>query len=538
MVTILPPLALSLHRKVTINFSLPKIKKNQNQKQKQSQQKKTHQNKINKTSLSFPRSSPTPLLITQKSYPKTKLEALEAIVKELEALAKNGKNIEIEIFASLLETCYQLRSTEHGVRIHHLIPPNLLRRNEGLSSKLLRLYASCGYVEDAHEVFDQMSKRKNTSAFAWNSLISGYTELGQYEDALALYFQMEEEGIEPDRFTFPRVLKACGGIGSIKIGMAVHRHVVRTGFSDDGFVLNALVDMYAKCGDIVKARKVFDQISSRDSVSWNSILTGYIHHGLFVEAVNIFFRMLKEGYRPDSVAVSAILSSLPSMEHGLQIRGWAIRQGIEWNLAIANSLIVFYSKHGELNQACLVFDQMPERDIVSWNSILSAHSKDPKALVYFEQMENDGALPDNVTFVSLLSTCAHLGLVNDGEKLFSIMTNKYGIKPIMEHYGCMVNLYGRAGLIKEAYNMIVDGMAFEAGPTVWGALLYACYLHKNVEVGEAAAERLFDLEPDNERNFEFLMKIYGDADRLEDVERVRRMMVDRGLDLEDFLQKL
>ncbi|PON89463.1 Tetratricopeptide-like helical domain containing protein [Trema orientale] len=528
MVTILPPLASSLHRRVTINFSLPKSKRIQ--KHKQSQQKQIHQNKNSKTSLSYPRSYPTPLLITQKSYPQTKLEALDRVIKELEASAKNGIYIGIDIFASLLETCCEVRSIEHGVRIHRLIPPNLLRRNEGLSSKLLRLYASCGYVEDAQQVFDQMSKRKNISAFAWNSLISGYTELGQYEDALALYFQMEEEGVEPDMFTFPRVLKACGGIGSIQIGMAVHRHVIRLGFSDDGFVLNALVDMYAKCGDIVKARRVFDQIGSRDPVSWNSILTGYLHHGLLLEALVIFHRMLQEGYRPDSVAVSAILSRVTSLKLGVQIHGWTVRQGMEWNLSIANSLIVLYSKHGELARARQVFNQMPERDVVSWNSIISAHSKDPKALVCFEQMENAGALPDNITFVSLLSTCAHLGLVNDGEKLFSIMTNKYGLRPIMEHYGCMVNLYGRAGLVEEAYSMIVERMEFEAGATVWGALLYACCLHTNVEVGEAAAERLFDLEPDNERNFELLMKIYGNAGRMEDMERVRRMMVDRGLD--------
>ncbi|XP_062092138.1 pentatricopeptide repeat-containing protein At4g25270, chloroplastic-like [Humulus lupulus] len=522
MATILPPLALSFHRRVTINFSPSKNKKSQKQK---------HQNKNSKTSLSFPKSYPTPLLTAQKSYPRTKLEVLDAVVKELEASAKNHLDIELETFASLLETCYELRAIDHGSRIHRLIPRNILKRNEGLSSKLLRLYASCGCVEDAHQVFDEMRKRKNTSAFAWNSLISGYTELCQYEDALALYFQMEEEGFEPDRFTFPRVFKACGGIGSIQIGMAVHRHVVRLGFADDGFILNALVDMYGKCGDIVKARRVFDQISSRDSVSWNSILTSYIHHGLFLQALDIFRRMIQKGYRPDSVAASAILSRVTSLKLGVQIHGWAVRQEVGWNLSIANSLIVLYAKHGELDRARQVFDQMSERDVVSWNSIISAHSKDPRALIYFEQMENAGALSDNITFVSLLSTCAHLGLVDEGKKIFTIMTNKYRIKPIMEHYSCMVNLYGRAGLIQEAYNMIVERMEFEAGPTVWGALLYACYLHKDVGLGEVAAEILFELEPDNERNFELLMKIYANADRLEDVERVRKMIVDRGLDI-------
>ncbi|KAF3433128.1 hypothetical protein FNV43_RR24230 [Rhamnella rubrinervis] len=504
-------------------------KSNKSRKQKQMHQNKS-KSKTNTTSVRpYAKPSPTPLLIRQKPTFQTKLQALEAVIKDLEKSIENGIDVDTDIFSSLLETCYRLEAIHCGMRIHRLIPANLLRRNVGLSSKLLRLYASCGYVDKAHEVFDQMSNR-NASAFAWNSLISGYAELGLYEDALALYFQMEEEGVEPDRFTFPRVLKACGGVGVIHIGEAVHRNIVRLGYYDDGFVLNALVDMYAKCGDIVKARKVFHQISSRDSVSWNSMLTGYIRHGLSVEALDIFCQMLQQGYRPDSVALSTILSDVSSLKLGVQIHGWAIRHGIEWNLSIANSLVDMYSSHGKVVRARWLFKEMPERDIVSWNSIISAHRKDPEALVYFDEMEKAGAIPDNITFVSLLSACAHLGLVKDGERLYSIMRNGYGIRPIMEHYGCMVNLYGRAGLFKEAYDLIVEGMDFEAGPTVWGALLYACYLHGNVEVGEVAADRLFELEPDNEHNFKLLMKIYGNAGRLEDAERVRTMMADRGLD--------
>ncbi|KAK7854848.1 pentatricopeptide repeat-containing protein [Quercus suber] len=390
-----------------------KIKKQkqltQQQQQQQQKQKQIHQynNKI-----SFRKPTPTPLLINQKPYTQTKTQALDSVVNDLEASVERGIKIDIEIFSSLLETCYHLQAIDHGIRIHRLIPVNLLRKNVGLSSKLLRLYALCGHIDKAHDVFDEMSKR-DISAFAWNSLISGYTELGQCEDAMALYFQMEEEGVEPDAFTFPRVLKACGGIGLVRIGEEVHRHVVRCGFANDGFVLNALVDMYAKCGDIVKARKVFDKIASRDLVSWNAILTGYVRHGLLVEALAIFDQMLQEGYEPDSVAIS-----------------------------------------------------------------------------------------------TMLTTCAHLGLVKDGERLYSMMRGKYRISPIMEHYACMVNLYGRAGLINEAYATIVETMEFEAGPTVWGALLYACLLHGNVDIGEIAAEKLFELEPDNEHNFELLMNIY------------------------------
>ncbi|KAJ6688628.1 hypothetical protein OIU74_017186 [Salix koriyanagi] len=339
---------------------------------------------------------------------------------------------------------------------------------------------------------------RGESAFPWNSLIAGYTELGMYEDAMALYFQMEEDGVEPDRFTFPRVLKACGGIGLIRIGEAVHRDLVRLGFANDGFVLNALVDMYAKCGDIVKARRIFDNIDCKDSISWNSMLTGYIRHGLIAEALHTFRSMVHDGMELDSVAVSTILANVSSFEVAVQIHGWIVRRGMEWDLSIANSLIAVYSNGRKLDRVHWLFDHMPEKDIVSWNSVISAHCKDPKALTYFELMERDGALPDKITFVSLLSACAHLGLVKDGE---------------------------RAGLINEAYAIIRDQMEFEAGPTVWGALLYSCYLHRNVDAGEIAAQYLFDLEPDNEHNFELLMKIYGNAGRLEDAEREAKIIV-------------
>ncbi|KAJ4706197.1 Pentatricopeptide repeat-containing protein [Melia azedarach] len=498
------------------------------QKQKQISQAK------NTSFSSYPKSSPTPLLTSPKPTAQTKFQALDSVIKDLETSIQNGITVDTEIFASLLETCYQLKAIDHGIKIHRLIPTNLLRKNKGITSKLVRLYALCGLIDEAHQLFDQMSTR-TTFAFPWNSLISGYAELGQYEDSIALYFQMEEEGVEPDQFTFPRLLKACAGLGLIRVGQKVHRDAVRFGFGYDGFVLNALVDMYAKCGDIVKARRIFDKITCKDLISWNSMLTGYIRHGLLVEALHVFRGMIQNGFEPDSVAISAILANVSScplrIGAGAQIHGWVLRHGVEWNLSIANSLIVVYSNGEKLDQACWLFDHMPEKDVVSWNSIISAHCKDPKVLMYFEQMERDGILPDHITFVSLLSACAHLGLVKDGERLFSVMREKYGINPRVEHYACMTNLYGRAGLIDEAYRMIVEKMEFEASPAVWGALLYGCYVHGNVDIGQIASQKLFELEPDNEHNFELLMGIYRNAGRLEDAERVERMLADRGLEL-------
>ncbi|PIA50093.1 hypothetical protein AQUCO_01300672v1 [Aquilegia coerulea] len=518
----------------TCNITSSKSNRTKKLKQLQQQQQRRFRKQIpdktNTTSfISYPKSSPTPLLIPQTPYIQTKHQALDTVLKDIQTSIDRGVTIDTEIFSSLLETCFQLKSINHGIKIHYLIPPKLLRESASLSFKLLRLYAMSGLVEHAQQLFDEMSRR-DISAFPWNSLISGYAELGRYEDAIALYFQMEEEGVEPDQFTFPRVLKACAGLGSIRLGEAIHRDIVRRGFATDGFVLNALVDMYAKCGDIVKARKVFNKIGVRDSVSWNSLLTAYVHHGLLVEALDIFRGMLYAGFEPDSITISKLLSGFSSSAVGFEIHGWVIRRGLDQSLSVSNSLIAFYSQQGMLDQACWLFEMMEAQDVISWNSIISAHRKHPKALSYYQQMENSNYLPDNVTFVSVLSACAHLGLVEDGRKLYKKMQRKYGIKPSMEHYACMVNLLGRAGFINDAYEIVTKHMEFEAGPTVWGALLYACSLHDNVDVGEIAAERLFELEPDNAHNFELLIKIYGNAGRWDEVEKVMQSMVDRGLD--------
>ncbi|XP_047157227.1 pentatricopeptide repeat-containing protein At4g25270, chloroplastic-like [Vigna umbellata] len=266
--------------------------------------------------LRYPKPKSTPLLIHCRPPPQTHLEALEQVITNLEDSIEKGIKIDPEIYASLLEICYSLQAIHLGIRLHCLIPTFMLRRNFGISSKLLRLYAACGYMDDAHELFDQMSNR-DTSAFPWNSLISGYAQMGLYDDAIALYFQMVEEGVKPDFFTFPRVLKVCARIGSLRLGEEVHRHLVRAGFSIDGFVLNALVDMYSKCGDIVKAQKIFDKMPHRDTISWNSMLIAYVHHDLEIGAMNIFYQMILEGCEPDSVSISTILTCVSSLCLGL-----------------------------------------------------------------------------------------------------------------------------------------------------------------------------------------------------------------------------
>lgn len=299
----------------------------------------------NNTHHFYPKPTPTPLQTRRQPAILTREDAIDAVLIDLEFAVESGVQVDSSIFSSLLETCYIKNHFRHGLRIHRLIPPDLLRNSADLSSKLLRLYAECGLVEDAQKLFDEMPMRNRRQAFSRNTLIKGYVELNMFEDAMATYYQMEEDNVEPDRYTFPRVLKACAGIGSISVAEGVHRQAVRTGFGNDPFVLNALVDVYSKCGDIGKARRIFDVIQQYDIVSWNSIIAGYARHGLWREALIIFKEMIFSGFEPDSIAISTILSGITteSTRIGFQIHGWAIRKGLDQNLSVANTLIGMYS---------------------------------------------------------------------------------------------------------------------------------------------------------------------------------------------------
>uniref|UniRef100_A0A0A9H0R2 Pentatricopeptide repeat-containing protein n=1 Tax=Arundo donax TaxID=35708 RepID=A0A0A9H0R2_ARUDO len=285
--------------------------------------------------------------------------------------------------------------------------------------------------------------------------------------------------------------------------------------------------MYVQCGDIRKARQVFDAMPVRDSVSWNIMLAGCLRHGLWLHSMGIWRRMLREGHKPDSAVLSIMLSllSLPSendSKWGLEIHAWVIRHRLESELSIATALIRMYSKKNELGCALSVFESMPVKDRSSWNAIISAHRKDYGVLMMFRRMVDSGVQPDESTFATMVSACNDLGLVEGGMRLFSEMDKVYRVQPTMEHCTCMVTMLSKAGMVNEAYEFVSKRMSLNSEPKILRALLCACSVHGNTRIGEIVANRLFDLEPENEHNFVLLMQIYQNAGRLEDVENVKK----------------
>lgn len=371
-------------------------------------------------------------------------------------------------------------------------------------------------------------------------------------------------GVEPNVFTFSSVLKSC----SLEPGKALHCQAIKLGFDADLYVRTSLVDVYARGGDVVCARQLFEKMSERslvsltamltcyaklgnldearalfdgmnerDVVCWNVMIGGYAQNGLPNESLKLFRRMLVAKVKPNEVTVLAVLSAcgqLGALESGRWVHSYIENKGIQMNFHVGTALVDMYSKCGSLEDARLVFDGIRDKDVVAWNSMIvgySMHGFSQHALKLFEEMTENGYQPTDITFIGILSACGHGGLVEEGRSFFRLMRDKYRIEPKIEHYGCMVNLLGRAGRLEEAYEL-VKNMTIPADPVLWGTLLGSCRLHGNIKLGEEIAEFLVELKLANSGTYILLSNIYAATGNWEGVAKMRTLMKEHGIEKE------
>eukprot|EP01018_Ginkgo_biloba_P018613 Gb_39440 [translate_table: standard] len=429
---------------------------------------------------------------------------------------------------SLLQSCTNIKLLN---QIHACMFRIGVHQNVSLLSKLLSMYTKCGAMDKARLVFDKIHK---SDCILWNIMIRGYATHGPREEALALYYQMQLAGIPPDKLTFPSVLKACGSLSALEEGRKVHDLISGTGFESNVFVGNALIAMYAKCGSVDLARLVFDKMHQRDLVSWNSMIVGYTQNGHAKEALVLYHQMQLASVRADPFTMVSVLHAcahLGALQQGKCIHNYIIRKGIELNVYVNTALLDLYAKCGSIEIARKVFDKMSTKDEAAWSAMIVGYGVNglaEDALALFTQMQQTNTKPTDSTFIGVLSACIHAGLVDKGWQYFNCMSQDYGITPKLEHYTCMVDLLGRAGLLDEAHEFIKK-MPLEPDAVVWGALLGACRIHSNTDLIEHVAECLSELEPENSGWYVLLSNIYAAAGRWDDVTRVRRMMKDRGV---------
>jgi pentatricopeptide repeat protein len=447
-----------------------------------------------------------------------------------------------------------------------------------VSTELLKLTATSDFRDPIYalSLFDQMSQ---PNCFAWNTVIRAFSDSSSSNanNALLIFCQMMYDGVvEPNSFTFPSVLKACSVVAGLEEGKQVHGLVVKFGFVDDEFVVSNLLRMYVLCGSIEDAsvlfhknvgdlsseirvrdkrrqegnvvlcnvmidgyvrigkidaaRELFDEMQQKSVVSWNAMISGYAQNGFFKEAVDLFHRMMEMGdVSPNRVTLVSVLpaiSRLGALELGKWVHLYAERNRVRIDEVLGSALIDMYAKCGNIEKAIQVFKRLSKTNVIAWNAMiggLAMHGKAKDVLDYFSRMERSGVSPSDVTYIAILNACSHAGLVEKGRSIFNDMVNRVGLEPRIEHYGCMVDLLGRAGYLEEAEELITN-MPIKPDDVIWKALLGACKLHKNVEIGRRAAEVLMKLAPHDSGAYVALSNLYASSGNWDGVAEVRMMM--------------
>ncbi|XP_021900075.1 pentatricopeptide repeat-containing protein At1g77170 [Carica papaya] len=372
--------------------------------------------------------------------------------------------------------------------------------------------------------------------FHWNNLIRAYTRQDAPFRALRVYIAMSRAGVLPDSYTLPIVVKAAAQLFATHFGRQVHSVAIRLGLESNVYCESGLISLYCKAAEFVNARKVFDENSDRTLGSWNALIGGLSQGGHAKEAVEMFRELRKSGILPDNltmVSVTSACGSLGDLKLALQLHNCVFQcNNVEKpDIQMLNSLIDMYGKCGRMDLAYKVFSRMDQPNVLSWTSMImgyAMHGHVTEALECFGCMREAEVRPNHVTFVGVLSACVHGGRVREGRLYFEMMKNVYGILPKLQHYGCMVDLLGRAGLLEEARE-VIEGMPMAANEVIWGCLMGACEKHGDVEMGEWVAKHLIELEPWNDGVYVVLSNIYADGALWEEVERIRGIMKQRKL---------
>ncbi|ANM64870.1 Pentatricopeptide repeat (PPR) superfamily protein [Arabidopsis thaliana] len=444
-------------------------------------------------------SSPTNYVL-QTILPISQLCSNGRLQEALLEMAMLGPEMGFHGYDALLNACLDKRALRDGQRVHaHMIKTRYLPATY-LRTRLLIFYGKCDCLEDARKVLDEMPEKNVVS---WTAMISRYSQTGHSSEALTVFAEMMRSDGKPNEFTFATVLTSCIRASGLGLGKQIHGLIVKWNYDSHIFVGSSLLDMYAKAGQIKEAREIFECLPERDVVSCTAIIAGYAQLGLDEEALEMFHRLHSEGMSPNYVTYASLLTALSGLallDHGKQAHCHVLRRELPFYAVLQNSLIDMYSKCGNLSYARRLFDNMPERTAISWNAMLVGYSKHGHG-----RMEDTGLN------------------IFDG-----MVAGEYGTKPGTEHYGCIVDMLGRAGRIDEAFEFI-KRMPSKPTAGVLGSLLGACRVHLSVDIGESVGRRLIEIEPENAGNYVILSNLYASAGRWADVNNVRAMMMQKAV---------
>ncbi|KAI4384000.1 hypothetical protein MLD38_009775 [Melastoma candidum] len=461
----------------------------------------------------------------QSGYPEMAL----SLFRDMQHQAVRPNRITL---ASILPACAELVSPALGKSIHCYALKHDVVSDTSVGTALVSMYAKCGCSNQALTIFENMHCK---DVVTWNAIINGYSQANAPFSAIGMFKKLQESGLCADAGTMVVTLTACASINDLSLGTPIHTLVIGRGFESDCHVMNALIDMYSKCGDLSSAAYLFHYADfSKDDVSWNIMIAGYMHTGEAEGALSIYYHMRSMNILPNAVTFVSVVpaaTQLTAVREGMAFHASIIQMGLLSNLLVGNSLIDMYGKSGRLDLSRRCFDEMENKDTVSWNSLLAGyalHGQGSDAIALFSLMQLRHVEIDSVSYLSMLSACRHAGLIEQGRQIFNSMVESHQIKPNVEHYACMVDLLGRAGLFDETIHLI-EKMPMEPDAGLWGALLGACKMHSNVKLGEFAYQKLTKLEPGNPVHFVVLSGIYARSGQWTDAGVTRSRLKDAGL---------
>ncbi|XP_071707411.1 pentatricopeptide repeat-containing protein At1g06140, mitochondrial-like [Rutidosis leptorrhynchoides] len=466
------------------------------------------------------------------------LQPVEAL-NLVSLMGQKGHRFDSFALANGILSCANLGLLRVGKSIHGYMLRTGLHLDVVVNTNLIDMYTKCNNCEKAREIFDSM---KDKDVISCNVMIAGYRQNGHAREAIEAFHNMRKSGLTVNEATVLEVVSAFSDMKDIRQGKSIHGFVITRGFDSITDIANQVLYLYVKCDYIDYARLIFNQIKHKDLVSWTSMMKGYEDVGNANEVIKLFRKMmnLEKDLNPDSTTLTCLLQAfvqLGCLRQIKEIHCRTIRLSMENDVIIMNSLLTSYSKCGTYKTARELFGQMGQtgqmvnRCLASWNTMIAAsgmHGDCYEALKLIKEMKKENIVPDEVTFMSVLSSCSHAGLVDQGLTLFKSMKEEYGLVPNEEHYGCMVDLLGRAGQFDEAFDFLKCLPPTQNGSAL-GALVAACRVHGNNEMGEALGRWLLDYDPENSSSYGLVSNMYAENEKWSEAACVRDAAKQRGL---------
>ncbi|KAL8228333.1 hypothetical protein R6Q57_015917 [Mikania cordata] len=424
-------------------------------------------------------------------------------------------------YSELVKCCLARGAIQEAKLVHKHVFSAGYQPKTFLINTFINMYVKFNLLDEARKLFDEMPERNVVS---WTTMIAAFSNTGMNEEAMKFLIFMLRNGVSPNMFTYSSVLRACSGLCSLK---QIHCSISKAGLESDVFVRSALIDNYSKWDELPHALTVFNEMETKDLIVWNSVIGACAQNSDGDEALNLFKRMKQRGFLADQATLTSVLracTGLALLELGRQVHVHVLKYSRD--LILSNALLDMYCKCGSMEDATFEFTRMVNKDVISWSTMiigLAQNGLSHEAIEMFQVMTSSGTKPNYITMVGVLFACSHAGYVDKGRSYFQSMEKDFGIKPGREHYGCMVDLLGRAGKLDEAVELI-HNMVPESDAVTWRTLLGACRIHRNMDLAAYAAKQVLDLDPNDAGTYILLSNIYVNARRWEDAEQVRKTM--------------